>query len=33
LSQEKVPNKLDTPVYHLHKFHDGLGYETEIRHI
>tara|TARA_B110000914_G_scaffold97577_1_gene85776 strand:- start:9 stop:773 length:765 start_codon:yes stop_codon:yes gene_type:complete len=33
LSQEKVPNKLDTPVYHLHKFHDGLGYETEIRHL
>jgi 3',5'-cyclic-AMP phosphodiesterase len=32
LSQERISNKVDLPVYHLHKFYDGLRYETEIRH-
>ena len=31
LSQERITNKVHLPVYHLHKFYDGLRYETEIR--
>ena len=31
LSQERITNKVNLPVYHLHKFHDGIRYETEIR--